>query len=99
MKITQSSAETGKGSAYKGAGIGASPEFHGVRYLVGDVASSVAFYTTHLGFRLEHQHLPEFAAASLGALTILLSGHGASGSRPLANGQRQEPGGWNRIVL
>jgi predicted enzyme related to lactoylglutathione lyase len=30
---------------------------------------------------------------------VLLSGPGASGSRPMPNGQRQEPGGWNRIVL
>jgi glyoxylase I family protein len=59
----------------------------------------VAFYTTHLGFTLEHQQPPAFAAVSLGDLTLLLSGPGASGSRPLPDGRRQEPGGWNRIVL
>ena len=72
---------------------------HGVRYQVKDVARSVSFYTEQLGFRLEHQHLPAFAAVSLGEATILLSGPGASGSRPLPNGQSQEPGGWNRVVL
>ena len=72
---------------------------HGVRYQVKDVARSVAFYTEQLGFRLEHQQLPAFAAVSLGEATILLSGPGASGSRPLPNGQGQEPGGWNRVVL
>lgn len=72
---------------------------HGMRYQVKDVARSVAFYTQHLGFTLEHQQLPAFASVSLGDSHILLSGPGASGSRPLPNGQRQEPGGWNRVVL
>jgi glyoxylase I family protein len=72
---------------------------HGVRYQVKDVARSVAFYTTHLGFRLEHQQLPAFANISLGDAHILLSGPQASGSRPMPNGQQQEPGGWNRVVL
>src|SRR6187397_291982 len=72
---------------------------HGVRYQVKDVARSVAFYTTHLGFTLEHQQLPAFASVSLGDTQILLSGPGASGSRPMPNGQQQEPGGWNRVVL
>jgi glyoxylase I family protein len=72
---------------------------HGVRYQVNDVARSVAFYTTHLGFTLEHQQLPAFASVSFGDAQILLSGPQASGSRPMPNGQRQEPGGWNRVVL
>ena len=72
---------------------------HGIRYQVTDVARSVSFYTTHLGFTLEHQRLPAFASVSLGGVQILLSGPQASGSRPMPNGQRQEPGGWNRVVL
>ena len=72
---------------------------HGVRYQVKDVARSVAFYTTQLGFTLEHQQLPAFASVSLGDAQILLSGPQASGSRPMPNGQQQEPGGWNRVVL
>jgi len=72
---------------------------HGVRYQVKDVSRSVAFYTTHLGFTLEHQHLPAFATVSLGQAHILLSGPEASGSRPMPNGQQQKPGGWNRVVL
>lgn len=72
---------------------------HGVRYQVTDVARSVAFYTTCLGFTLEHQQLPAFASVSLGDAQILLSGPQASGSRPMPNGQQQGPGGWNRIVL
>jgi glyoxylase I family protein len=73
--------------------------FHGVRYQVADVARSVDFYTKYLGFTLEHQQLPAFAAVSLEHLTLLLSGPSASGSRPMPDGKRQEAGGWNRIVL
>jgi len=72
---------------------------HGVRYHVKDVARSVTFYTERLGFTLKHQQLPAFASVVLGDVQILLSGPGASGSRPMPNGRRQEPGGWNRIVL
>jgi glyoxylase I family protein len=72
---------------------------HGIRYQVKDVARSVAFYTQHLGFVVEHQQLPAFASISIGDAQILLSGPGASGSRPMPNGQAQEPGGWNRVVL
>jgi len=74
-------------------------EFHGIRYQVSDVARAVAFYTQHLGFTLQHQQLPAFASVSLGGVDVLLSGPGASGSRPMPNGQPQQPGGWNRIVL
>lgn len=73
--------------------------FHGVRYLVTDVQRAVGFYTTRLGFHLERQQLPAFASVSLKSLTILLSGPDASGSRPLPGGERQTPGGSNRVVL
>src|SRR5258705_5625678 len=73
--------------------------FHGVRYQVSDVSRSVEFYTGQLGFELEHQQLPAFASVSLENLTLLLSGPGASGSRPMPDGSHQEPGGWNRVVL
>lgn len=75
------------------------PDFHGVRYQVRDVSRSVEFYTTYLGFQLDHQQPPAFASVSLGNLTILLSGPGASGSRPMPDGSEQKPGGWNRVVL
>ena len=72
---------------------------HGVRYQTTDVQRAADFYTTHLGFTLEHQQLPAFATVSLGGFKLLLSGPGASGSRPMPGGRRQEAGGWNRIVL
>lgn len=34
---------------------------------------AVAFYTQHLGFKLEHQQLPAFANVSFGDGQILLS--------------------------
>ena len=72
---------------------------HGFRYQVKDVARAVAFYTQRLGFALKHQQLPAFANVSLGDEDVLLSGPGASGSRPMPNGEHQAPGGWNRVVL
>ena len=72
---------------------------HGVRYQVTDVARAAAFYTDRLGFKLEHQQLPAFASVSLGDFMLLLSGPGASGSRPMPGGESQQPGGWNRVVL
>ena len=91
IAMAQTSSRVNPGTFVKG--------IHGVRYQVKDVARSVAFYTEQLGFKLDHQQLPAFAAVSLGETTILLSGPGASGSRPMPNGQSQEPGGWNRVVL
>jgi glyoxylase I family protein len=91
--------ETKKGADVLGADLDLSATFHGVRYQVADVTRSVEFYTQLLGFHLEHQQPPAFANVSLGPLHLLLSGPGASGSRPLSDGRRQEPGGWNRVVL
>jgi len=71
----------------------------GVRYQVKDVSRSVDFYTRLLGFKLDMEHLPAFAQVSVGDLKLILSGPGASGSRPMPDGHKQEPGGWNRIVL
>jgi glyoxylase I family protein len=71
----------------------------GVRYQVSDVARSVAFYTQVLGFTLEQQQPPAFAKVSCDHLALLLSGPGSSGARQMHDGRRQEPGGWNRLVL
>lgn len=73
--------------------------FWGVRYQVKDVARSVDFYTKQLGFKLDQQVLPAFAQVSVEELKLALSGPAASGSRTMPDGQSQEPGGWNRIML
>jgi len=72
---------------------------HGVRYQVKDVSRSVSFYTQQLGFNLDRTHLPAFGQVSLGSFKLILSGPGASGSRPMPDGHQQEPGGWNRLIL
>ena len=63
---------------------------HGIRYQVKDVARAIAFYTNHLGFKLERQRLPAFANISLGDAQIILSGPGAS--RITANAKWSNPG-------
>jgi glyoxylase I family protein len=73
--------------------------FRGVRYQVKDVSRSIDFYTRQLGFKLDMKHLPAFAQVSVADLKLILSGPGASGSRPMPDGNNQSPGGWNRIVL
>jgi catechol 2,3-dioxygenase-like lactoylglutathione lyase family enzyme len=70
-----------------------------VRYLVDDVAAAVAFYTTRLGFTVRSSTLPAFADVTRGNLRLLLSGPGSSAGRPMADGERPGPGGWNRIHL
>jgi glyoxylase I family protein len=75
------------------------PRVAGIRYQVKDVDRSVAFYTQHLGFKLEQQSAPAFARVSIGNLNLWLSGPKSSGSRPMPDGRQQEPGGWNRLVL
>ena len=71
----------------------------GVRYQVKDVARSVEFYSQKLGLKLDRQHLPAFAQVSGSNFKLVLSGPGASGSRPMPDGEKQEPGGWNRVIL
>jgi glyoxylase I family protein len=66
--------------------------------LLAKVQGLLAFYPT-LGFNLDRQNLPAFGQVSIGALKLILSGPGASGSRPMPDGRQQEPGGWNRVVL
>jgi glyoxylase I family protein len=70
----------------------------GVRYQVKDISRAVAFYTG-LGFKLDMQAPPAFAAVSIGDFKLILSGPGTSGARPMPDGRTQEPGGWNRIML
>ena len=70
-----------------------------IRYQVTDVSRSVAFYNQQLGFNVDQQNLPAFAQVSVSGLKLILSGPGASGSRPMPDGRKQQSGGWNRVVL
>jgi catechol 2,3-dioxygenase-like lactoylglutathione lyase family enzyme len=75
-----------------------------VRYIVDDVDEAAAFYTQHLGFHLDMHPDPAFAMLSRGDLRLVLvspvsADHPGGGSRPLADGTPQRPGGWNRFML
>jgi catechol 2,3-dioxygenase-like lactoylglutathione lyase family enzyme len=70
-----------------------------VRYIVADVDEAIAFYCSHLGFTVRSTAAPAFADVVRGNLRLLLSGPTSSGGRPLSDGRRPEPGGWNRIHL
>lgn len=70
-----------------------------VRYMVGDVAAALDFYTRHLGFAVQADMRPAFASVTLGALRLLLSGPTSSAGRAMPDGKRPEAGGWNRIQL
>ena len=71
----------------------------GVRYQVSDVTRAADFYVQKLGFHLDFQNLPAFGQVSSGNLKLILSGPGASGSRPMPDGKAQQSGGWNRVIL
>jgi catechol 2,3-dioxygenase-like lactoylglutathione lyase family enzyme len=68
-----------------------------VRYMVDDVEAAIAWYTGHLGFSILSNYAPAFADVQRGALRLLLSGPTSSAGRPMADGDRPKPGGWNRI--
>jgi catechol 2,3-dioxygenase-like lactoylglutathione lyase family enzyme len=70
-----------------------------IRYMIEDVDQAIIFYTRHLGFTLEWNASPAFAKVTRGDLHLLLSGPQSSGARPLPDGQRPSPGGWNRLII
>jgi catechol 2,3-dioxygenase-like lactoylglutathione lyase family enzyme len=70
-----------------------------VRYIVDDVDAALTFYTTLLGFTPISKTLPAFADVARGDLRLLLSGPTSSAGRPMPDGRRPGPGGWNRIHL
>ena len=70
-----------------------------VRYLIDDVGAAVDFYTTHLGFTVDFDAAPAFAAVRRGPLQLLLAGPASSAARPMPDGATPTPGSWNRIQL
>jgi catechol 2,3-dioxygenase-like lactoylglutathione lyase family enzyme len=70
-----------------------------VRYIIDDVPAAVAFYTEHLGFSIEIDASPAFAAVARGPIRLLLSGPGSSGAMPMRDGREPVPGGWTRIQV
>jgi catechol 2,3-dioxygenase-like lactoylglutathione lyase family enzyme len=70
-----------------------------VRYMVDDVDTAIEFYTKHLGFEPLTSAAPAFADVTRGHLRLLLSGPASSAGRPMPDGTKPGPGGWNRIHL
>ena len=68
-----------------------------VRYMVDDVDEAIAFYTELLDFELLSNASPAFADVRRGNLRLLLAGPSSSAGRPMPDGRKPEPGGWNRI--
>ena len=69
-----------------------------VRYFVTDVEETADFYTTYLGFKQERK-TPALAVLSHGDLQLWLVGPNAAMAKPILDGSKPEPGGWNRIVV
>src|SRR3954468_1257552 len=70
-----------------------------VRYLVSDAARAVSFYVDQLGFERVTEMFPAFASVRRGDLELWLAGPQSSAARPMPDGRRPEPGGWNRLVI
>jgi len=70
-----------------------------VRYMVDDVEAAVGFYTKVLDFEVLNNFAPAFADVARGNLRLLLSGPTSSAGRPMPDGVKPGPGGWNRIHL
>jgi len=69
--------------------------------MVNDIDASVFFYTKQLGFQITQGPTPNFVILSRGELQLVLStpfGPGGA-AKPMANGQKPAPGGWNRIII
>jgi catechol 2,3-dioxygenase-like lactoylglutathione lyase family enzyme len=69
------------------------------RYIVNDVDQAVAFYTSHLGFRIEKNFAPALAILEREDFHLLVAGPKASASRPMPDGSEPASGGWNRIMI
>jgi catechol 2,3-dioxygenase-like lactoylglutathione lyase family enzyme len=68
-----------------------------VRYMVDDVEQAIDFYRGNFGFTLGHNASPAFAEVLRGNLRLLLAGPSSSAGRPMPDGRKPKPGGWNRI--
>ena len=68
-----------------------------VRYMVDDVERVRDFYVGMFGFEVGLDAPPAFAEVTRGNLRLLLAGPKSSAGRPMPDGRRPGPGGWNRL--
>jgi catechol 2,3-dioxygenase-like lactoylglutathione lyase family enzyme len=68
-----------------------------VRYMVDDVERARDFYVGMFGFEVGLDAPPAFAEVTRGNLRLLLAGPKSSAGRPMPDGRRPGPGGWNRL--
>src|SRR5215470_6836218 len=76
---------------------GSTGDMVSVRYMVDDVQAAIDFYTAHFGFAVRSAAVPAFADVTRGNLRLLLAGPASSAGRPMPDGRKPGPGGWNRI--
>lgn len=69
------------------------------RYLIDDLPTAKAFYVEQLGFEVVEEWGSAFAIVARGEAVLWLSGPETSAAKPMPDGRKPEPGGWNRIVL
>lgn len=72
-----------------------------IRYIVNNIDEAIAFYTTHLGFKLKMHPAPPFAMLNRDDLRLVLSAPNprGGGGQPMPDGTQQAPGGWNRFAI
>jgi catechol 2,3-dioxygenase-like lactoylglutathione lyase family enzyme len=72
-----------------------------VRYMINEIDPAIDFYTKHLGFEVKMENRPNFAMLVKDNLELILSTNWGPGSaaKPMLDGRKAEPGGWNRIII
>jgi catechol 2,3-dioxygenase-like lactoylglutathione lyase family enzyme len=68
------------------------------RIIVEDVDRALLFYRDILGFEVLEQY-PAIAITRRDGVALWLAGPLASASRPMPDGDKPVPGGWNRVVV
>jgi catechol 2,3-dioxygenase-like lactoylglutathione lyase family enzyme len=68
------------------------------RYLVNDIDEAIEFYGK-LGFEIRKRYGPVFAIMSRDDIELWVSGPETFAAKPMPDGSKPEPGGWNRFVI
>ena len=63
------------------------------------IAALLCFYTGLLGFELKQDFRPAIGILAKDDLELWVAGPVSSAQRPMPDGSRPAPGGWNRFVV